>query len=384
MTETILLYNITSTSTSSSSNEDINEILPSSHQIDITIPGLNQSSTELDIRTPNETEKDLSKDFVVKIGQSNVVIFNDSGASNLYFESQDTNLNITFKSSNEDTTTMVGIFAKNETTITIGSHNIHLNLQGNGNVNLLTTDNFETVTILTTTIDNEALTINSIHKVVVKQMSLYRTTAFITSGETLVSINVVKVQQGSSPALSKYHIVEEILVGVNASLTLSSDVDISSTSVNISAPNISLSSRNSFLFLREDPTPPSKINVVPGQLNTYLADEPENEFPVEKKFMIVSGISNCAEWKGTAHIDDPSYQSIKCVKIEGTNLEQLVVSSNSQSNNKLAPCAIAGILAVCVVVVAIIAGVSICVSKKKNQSLGIESSFGDEFDSIAI
>ncbi|OHT16187.1 hypothetical protein TRFO_13337 [Tritrichomonas foetus] len=384
--ETILTPNITSTSTitSSSSNEDINEILPPSQQIDITIPGLNQSSTELDIRTPDEAEKDPSKDFVAKVGQNNVVIFKDNGASNLYFESQDTNLNITFKSSNEDMVTQTGVIAKNETTITIGSHNIQLNLQGSGNVNLHSSDSLEEVTILTTKIDNEALTINSNSSVVVEQMSLFRSSKFSTSGDTKASINVIKVQQGSSPTLSNCNIVKEILVGVNASLTLSSDVDISGTSANISAPNNSIPSRSAFVFEVEDPAPPSNINVVPGKLNTYLADEQENEVPVEKTFMIVSRISNCAKWKSNVNLDDQNYRSIKCVKIEGTNLEQLVVSSNPQQNKKLSPGAIAGIVIACVVVVAIIAGVSIYVSKKGNQSLGVESLFGDELDSLAI
>ncbi|OHT10319.1 hypothetical protein TRFO_20450 [Tritrichomonas foetus] len=295
---------------------------------------------------------------------------------------------ITLKSSNGDNEVYAGVEIPNKITkININSPTINLNLKGSGEVTFNAGDNVNQVNIRNATLDKESLTIDSAKNVEINQLSLYRTAKFDSKDNTNVKIHTLKVQQKSTPVLSNCDIVKEILISLDSSLTLDKNVDISQTTLTIYYQD-TMNNQKPALTMRDTlktTNPPNKIRFDEGILNAYLEEPESTENNVERTLTVVSGIINCKDWEEKVDLTSSNYSSTKCEKIPESDLYKLVVSSKPPSKSKLQPGAIAGIVIACVVVVAVIAGVSIYISKKKNlQSLGIESSINEESDSIAI
>ncbi|OHT05595.1 hypothetical protein TRFO_26599 [Tritrichomonas foetus] len=375
---------VISTSTSSSSQVIVDPILPSVTQSTFTIPESDLISPTIEFSVPEDVHKNQEAEFNTIIPDGKTIEFTDKGAQNIYFTPQGDSPNITFSStSSSDDTILTGVNVEKNTAVNIMNPNIKVNMKGSGTVNLIS-ENTSVVefNIGNTRVDNQLLSIESKKPVNIEQLSLFRGSQFTTNRESDVNINTIKVQQSSTPKLSHCNIIESIVISLNASVTLEENVGISNTKVTIHYLNNVTNSNPVFIFgdKQTDRNPPNSITFTEGAQNTILADD-VSEQDKEYRMVIISGISNCKDWKKAVNLDGSIFESSKCKKIENSELDQLVVSS--KSSNGLGPGPIAGIVIACVVVVAVIVGVAVYVSKKKNQSLGIDSSISED-DSIAI
>ncbi|OHT16370.1 hypothetical protein TRFO_13212 [Tritrichomonas foetus] len=404
-TTTTMTSTTTSTMTSTitqTSNAD--ELETNINSEDANIDGfMNESQTEFPISVPQNIYQNSNITFIQRTGKNSRVIFQDNGASNLYFrpESNDTNENptITFSSQKSNTnnqeTVVTGVMVQNQrtTNIIIESPNITLNLladeEGEGEriANLATTNsNVSKYDINNTLLKNKQeiviKTADPKIPVVVHELMLFNAPTF-KSGSSTVSINTVKAQQGSTSTIENCKINKQVIAGLNTSLQLVGDVNISDASVEVLYNEDIDSTRP--VFVGDLLSAPQEINFSKGNINEILLeDNTSNGNSVEQKefkLIIAQNLSNCNDWKKVINFDNSPFSSVKCEKNVNGILE-LVVSSN-KNRSMLSSGAIAGIVIACVVVVAVIVGVSVYVSRKRSLSLGIESTIND-YDSIAI
>ncbi|OHS98260.1 hypothetical protein TRFO_35350 [Tritrichomonas foetus] len=337
----------------------------------------------MNVTYDNSIGDSTTKEVIVETGINNTVIFNSEGSSNVFFKPIGEKPKITFSNEkNQNATAGILVQGNKQTTVNINSPMINLNIKGGGSLKLTTENNDVTqFYIQNTTLHNENLYLETDKEVTLDLLSLYQCPQLDTKGN--VKINTIKAQQGSTASISNCKIEKEIQVALNATVVLEENVDVSKPILNVSFANNLNTNRPIFNFTNQKtPSPPTKIIFQEGMRNALLANE--NEENVESKMIITYGISNCKAWNKKVDLTGSIFSSSRCEKVDKNDLQQLVVSSNSAGKKKLGPGAIAGIVIACVVVVAVIAGVTIHVVKKNSLSLGIESTINEDEDSIAI
>ncbi|OHT00515.1 hypothetical protein TRFO_32745 [Tritrichomonas foetus] len=335
----------------------------------------------------NKSEIIQGNHYSVSVANNLTIQFQDEGSNNLYFKVNYESAVITFTSTNDDKRPInTGIIPTTNgvTTVNIENDNFNLNIRGDGFVNIATSNQNLTAFNISNVLleQNESLVIKSKNEnvpIYLSNLELYNSPYFKANSSDLHIYNII-VQQGSTPTVEDCIVLKEIITGLNTSLNLGQNVNLSSA-VSCILYNTGIVSERA-AFTGNLSNPPSKIIFRLTQINTVLADG-ETTDDTEYKMIIAENPRDCKAWRNIVDMTGSIYQTAKCEKNQ-QGITQLVVSSKKQNKNKLGAGPIAGIAIACVVVVAVIVGVTVYISRKSNLSLGIESTIYESEDSIAI